>query len=208
MADDIDKGRRQFFKQSVWSMGKAVHEYYEQQKETAAPAQPETEVKHRTDWLRPPGAVEEELFVERCTKCGDCIPACPYGSIKKDPASGYPILFANESPCFLCDDLPCIAACETEALVPVGSRADVRMGLANVNRRDCTADQGCQFCIAKCPVEALMVADFSDPYPIVDQGKCVGCGICEQVCSTVNDKLAIKVFSGRPMVAISDLEHD
>ena len=45
MADDIDKGRRQFFKQSVWSMGKAVHEYYEQQKETAAPAQPEAELR-------------------------------------------------------------------------------------------------------------------------------------------------------------------
>ena len=62
MADDIDKGRRQFFKQSVWSMGKAVHEYYEQQKETAAPAQPEAEVKHRTDWLRPPGAEMWRLY--------------------------------------------------------------------------------------------------------------------------------------------------
>ena len=202
--EDIDKGRRQFFKQSVWSMGKAVHEYYEQQKETDAPPQQEAEVKYRTDWLRPPGAVEEELFIDRCTKCGDCLPACPYGSIKKDPANGYPILFANESPCFLCDDLPCIAACETEALLPVATRADVRMGLAVVNRRHCTADQGCQFCIAKCPVEALAVADFTDPYPVVDQGKCVGCGICEQVCSTINDKLAIKVMSGRPMVAIPE----
>jgi ferredoxin-type protein NapG len=36
-----------------------------------------------------------------------------------------------------------------------------------------------------------------DPYPIVDKGKCVGCGICEQVCSTVNDRIAIKVLSGR-----------
>ena len=196
MGDGIDKGRRQFFKQSAWSMGKAVYEYYEQQKKTEA-APERAPQKFRTDWLRPPGAVEEALFLDRCTRCGDCLPACPYGSIKKDPASGYPVLFANESPCFLCDDFPCIAACATEALLPLGDRTEVRMGLAIVNQAICTADQGCRFCLAKCPVDALMVVGPEDPYPIVDQEKCVGCGICEQVCSTVNDKIAIKVFSGR-----------
>ena len=183
-------------------MGKAVYEYYEQQKETAPAPEQEPAVKCRTDWLRPPGAVEEALFLDRCTRCGDCLPACPYGSIKKDQTTGYPIIFANESPCFLCEDFPCIAACATEALVPVDDRRQVRMGLAIVSRADCTADQGCRFCIAKCPVEALLVPiDLSDPYPIVHEEKCVGCGICEQVCSTVNDKIAIKVNSGRPSEA-------
>ena len=140
-----DNARRQFFKQSVWSMGKAVYEYYEQQKETEKTPETVPE-KFRTDWLRPPGAVEEALFLERCTRCGDCLPACPFGSIKKDPANGYPVLFANESPCFLCDDFPCVAACATEALVPLGERAEVRMGLAVVNEATCTADQGCRFC--------------------------------------------------------------
>jgi ferredoxin-type protein NapG len=197
MGQEFDKERREFLKQSVLSVGKTVYEYYEQQKESPAAAVPkEPPVKVRADWLRPPGAVEEELFLDRCTKCGDCLPACPYGSIKKDQATGYPVIFANESPCHLCDDFPCIAACETEALVPVGDRAEVRMGVGVVSRADCTADQGCRFCLAKCPVEALSV-DFIDPYPVVDQEKCVGCGICEQVCSGVNDRIAIKVISGR-----------
>jgi len=197
MAEEFNKERREFLKQSALSVGKTVYEYYEQQKETpAVPAPQEPQVKVRGDWLRPPGAVEEELFLDRCTKCGDCLPACPYESIKKDLATGYPVIFANESPCHLCDDFPCIAACETEALLPVGDRTEVRMGMAVVSRADCTADQGCQFCLAKCPVEALSV-DFIDPYPVVDQGKCVGCGICEQVCSGVNDHIAIKVISGR-----------
>jgi ferredoxin-type protein NapG len=182
----------------VLSVGKAVYEYYEQQKETVAPATPPPPVKFRTDWLRPPGAVEETLFLDRCTRCGDCLPACPYHSIKNDPANGYPVIFANESPCYLCDDFPCIAACATDALLPVEDRGEIRMGEAVLNQRDCTADQGCRFCLAKCPVEALSI-DFIDPYPIVDKGKCVGCGICEQVCSTVNDRVAIKVFSGRPV---------
>jgi ferredoxin-type protein NapG len=200
MAEAPDNARRQFLKQSVWSMGKAVYEYYEQQKdvEKAPESVPQ---KFRTDWLRPPGAVEESFFLERCTRCGDCLPACPFGSIKKDPANGFPVIFADESPCFLCDDFPCVAACAAEALIPLGDRAEVRMGLAIVSQSRCTSDQGCRVCLSKCPTEALAVIGFEDPYPVVDQEKCVGCGICEQVCSTVNDKLAIKVFSGRPLPA-------
>jgi len=200
-----DNERRNFLKQSVWSMGKAVYEYYDQQKESPKKAECAPQ-KFRTDWLRPPGAVEEALFLERCTRCGDCLPACPYGSIKKDPANGYPIIFANESPCQLCEDFPCVAACETEALVPLGERAEVRMGLAVVNPATCTADQGCRFCISRCPCEAIMVVGYDDAYPTVDQEKCVGCGICEQVCGTVNDKVAIKVYSGRPAIAIRGSE--
>lgn len=198
MAEEFDKERREFLKQSVLSVGKTVYEYYEQQKD-APPAEvvpAASPVKVRVDWLRPPGAVEEELFLDRCTKCGDCLPACPYGSIKKDQANGYPVLFANESACYLCDDFPCIAACETEALLPVEDRTEVRMGMAVVSRTDCMGDQGCRFCLAKCPVGALSV-DFIDAYPVVDQEKCVGCGVCEQVCSGVNDRIAIKAISGR-----------
>jgi ferredoxin-type protein NapG len=202
MDNEFDNDRRHFIKHSVWSMGKAVYEYYEQQKDTpAAPAS--APPKYRTDWLRPPGAVAEAEFLDRCTRCGDCLPACPYGSIKTDPANGYPIIFASESPCYLCNDFPCVAACETEALVPLAALPDVQMGLAVLNQTLCTADQGCRFCLAKCPTEALSVVGFEDPYPVVDQEKCVGCGICEQVCSTVNDKVAIKVFSGRPIIAVS-----
>src|SRR2546422_4692802 len=84
MGGDFDKDRREFLKQSVMSVGKTVYEYYQQQKETASETGPkESPVKVRTDWLRPPGAVDETLFLDRCTRCGDCLPACPYGSIKK-----------------------------------------------------------------------------------------------------------------------------
>ena len=59
MAEDFDKERREFLKQSVLSVGKTVYEYYEQQKETPAePVPNEPTLKVRLDWLRPPGAVE------------------------------------------------------------------------------------------------------------------------------------------------------
>ncbi|MCA9157748.1 MAG: hypothetical protein KDA72_05440, partial [Planctomycetales bacterium] len=28
--------------------------------------------------FRPPGAIEEQRFLAGCTRCGDCITACPY----------------------------------------------------------------------------------------------------------------------------------
>ncbi|MCA9726280.1 MAG: 4Fe-4S binding protein, partial [Candidatus Eisenbacteria bacterium] len=36
--------------------------------------------------LRPPGAIREDLFLERCTKCLDCAVVCPYGAIRPAPA--------------------------------------------------------------------------------------------------------------------------
>jgi ferredoxin-type protein NapG len=108
----------------------------------------------------------------------------------------YPIIIAKESPCYLCPELPCIAACLTKALLPLKDPSKVRMGLAVVSRDDCTADQGCQSCVARCPVEALST-NFNDLYPVVDEAKCVGCGMCEETCSTVNDRIAITVISER-----------
>lgn len=146
----------------------------------------------RTDWLRPPGAVDEVLFMERCTQCGDCAKACPYGSITFHPQNGTPIIFADQMPCYLCEDVPCIASCATEALLPVEGLGQIRMGLAVVSHKACTAGQGCHACASKCPMDALSM-DFDTQQLVVTTERCVGCGLCEQVCRTVNDRVAIRV---------------
>ncbi|MGE5611250.1 MAG: hypothetical protein ACM359_18520, partial [Bacillota bacterium] len=38
-------------------------------------------------WLRPPGAVSEQMFGSMCTRCGDCVRACPAQCIQMEPAS-------------------------------------------------------------------------------------------------------------------------
>jgi len=198
MGEEFGEDRRLFLKQCVSSAGKTVSEYY---RAAESPSTPDSTKTAPTGigagWLRPPGAVEEELFLERCTRCADCLHACPFASIQKDPATGYPIIVAKETPCYICAELPCIAACSTKALLPIADPTKVRMGLAVVSRDDCTAGQGCQSCVARCPVEALSIVECDDPYLVVEQGKCVGCGICEETCSTVNDQIAITVISGR-----------
>lgn len=188
MAADQTYGRRDFFKDSVISVARAAHEFvkHKDAPREQAPSQP------RTDWLRPPGAVGEALFLERCTRCSDCAKACPHGAIVFDQRDGSPVIFPDRVACQLCEDLPCIGACETEALVAVDHRGAVRMGLALVSERSCTAGQGCHACVSRCPTDALSM-DFEAMRLVVASERCVGCGICEQICKTVNDQLAIKV---------------
>ena len=193
MATDPKYGRRDFFKDSVISVAKAAKEFSSHA--DAVPEKPAPAM--RTDWLRPPGAVGEAIFLERCTKCSDCMKACPHESIVIHQ-DGTPVIYPDQMPCYLCDDTPCIAACATEALLPVGSVTEARMGVAVINHRLCTAGQGCHACVSKCPTDALTM-DFDAQRLVVAVERCVGCGMCEHVCRTVNDHIAIRVTPFRLM---------
>ena len=193
MAIDPKYGRRDFFKDSVISVAKAAKEFSSHA--DAVPEKPAPAM--RTDWLRPPGAVGEAIFLERCTKCSDCMKACPHESIVIHQ-DGTPVIYPDQMPCYLCDDTPCIAACATEALLPVGSVNETRMGVAVINHRLCTAGQGCHACVSKCPTDALTM-DFDAQRLVVAVERCVGCGMCEHVCRTVNDHIAIRVTPFRLM---------
>lgn len=194
MANNPSYGRRDFLKDSMLSVARAAQEFANQRDAKPEAAPPPA----RTDWLRPPGAVDEAAFLERCTKCGDCIDACPPGAIVAHPTLGTPVLFADQAPCQLCDDLPCIAACAVEALVPVGGIHDVRMGVATITHRFCTAGQGCHACVSKCPTQALSM-DFETLRLALAAESCVGCGICESICKTVNDRVAIRITPARTL---------
>lgn len=192
MADDPQYGRRRFLQDSVLSVARAAQEYV---KHRDAPSE-KPAAPPRPNWLRPPGAVEEALFVERCTKCGDCLKACPHDSIQSHAGDALPVIYTDETPCYLCEDFPCVAACATEALVMPESRESVEMGLAVVSAQACTAGQGCHACVSQCPTQALAL-DFDEFRVTVSEARCVGCGICEQVCKTVNDRIAIRVKPAR-----------
>ncbi|MBX3318285.1 MAG: 4Fe-4S dicluster domain-containing protein [Nitrospira sp.] len=193
MATNPSYGRRDFLKDSVFSTVKAAQEFV---KEADGPREKPVSVQVRLDWLRPPGAVEEALFLERCTKCSDCVTACPPHAIAVHPTDGTPVLYADQSPCLLCEDFPCVRACGTEALVPVEHGHQVRMGVAVISQRLCTAGQGCHACVSRCPTDALAM-DFESLRLLVATEACVGCGMCEMVCKTVNDHVAIRVVPAR-----------
>ncbi len=151
-------------------------------------------------FLRPPGAVRKEEFLILCTRCDECLKACPHGSIRKlnkgfGFADGTPIIDPDETPCYLCDDFPCVRACEEGALKGVADKEDVKMGKAYINESNCMAwgAQFCEHCVRKCPVPGAIYLE--EGKPVVRRERCVGCGICENICNTVNQPLAIKVVS-------------
>ena len=142
--------------------------------------------------LRPPGAIEEQEFLARCTRCNDCANACPHQAIAPASAqfrqaAGTPRIDPNQQPCWLCDRMPCIEACQESALVP---EAD-RMGQAQINLLDCLNALGtpCTVCVEQCPVEWAI--DFVKQKPRVDVGFCVGCGVCHYVCPAPNNAVRI-----------------
>lgn len=143
-------------------------------------------------YLKPPGAVEEGLFLTLCNGCGDCAALCSYRSIKM--GRGLPAIVPKESPCYLCDDLPCVQVCQTGALTPIRERQRVKLGVAVIKERDCIAWGGgsCQFCFIRCPLSgtAIILDDFR---PSVIKDQCTGCGVCEYTCATISDRTAIKV---------------
>jgi ferredoxin-type protein NapG len=198
MKDEIiDRGKREFFKDTFTYLGSAVSEIIKSKVAAVSGNTPETNPKTRR-YIRPPGALIEKEFIALCTKCDECLKACPHYSIRRlnkdfDIADGTPIIVPDETPCYLCEDFPCIRACKEGALIEVKDKEGVGMGKAYINESNCMAwgAQFCEHCVRNCPIPGAIFQD--ENRPIVDKEKCVGCGICENVCNTVNQPIAIKV---------------
>ena len=153
--------------------------------------------------LRPPGALTPDAaFLEACTGCGDCIPVCPGDSIvaaELGEGRSIPVIVPERRGCFLCTDLPCVAACPEGALVSPGKPERVRMGVARVNPKRCVTFRGraCDLCLKACPYpqQAIMMVGGR---PIVASGVCTGCGLCEYACP--ESPKAIVVIPERDLV--------
>lgn len=137
--------------------------------------------------LRPPGAVAESRFLRDCTRCGDCITACPYqaihlGEARLRQAAGTPVIDPAQQPCWQCVDAPCITACQPGVLRRDADGGLPAMGTARVAVLDCLAHQGttCTTCVERCPVPGAITLDGGRP--IIEGDTCTGCGVCQHVC--------------------------
>jgi len=139
--------------------------------------------------LRPPGArLPDADYLAACTGCEACLPVCPPGALfmasaGEDPTRRVAVLSPERKPCYLCTELPCIAACGPEALRPVAGPAAVRIGLAQVDPLTCRTFRGeaCDLCVRICPFPELAIR-LVNGRPIVAQQHCTGCGLCVMAC--------------------------
>ena len=148
-------------------------------------------------WIRPPYAKTELEFLLSCTRCNDCIDACPYKIIFPLSAKNgadvmhTPALDLLNSGCHLCEDWPCVTACDANAL----SLPDIqlendenfhlpRLAKAVVDTEICLPYKGpeCGACAASCVVEGALVWEMERPS--INLELCTGCAMCREHCIT------------------------
>ena len=174
--------RRDFFRLGLQEAGK-----------TAVKLVDESVSQRARRWLRPPFAQAELEFLLACTRCDKCVEACPHDVIFKLPARlgaqvvGTPALDILNKGCHLCEDWPCVKACEPEALkLPVtedeGELPLPKLARAEINTSSCLPYLGpeCGACKPACPVPGALVWDREKPR--IDPETCTGCGLCREAC--------------------------
>ena len=132
--------------------------------------------------IRPPWALPENEFVDRCTRCNDCLKACPQ-VILVPGDGGYPTVEFKRGECTFCAD--CVAACQPLALLRNSEDAAPWSYKARVS----------DACLPKKGVECRVCGDFYDvrairfqprlggnPLPDIDPETCTGCGACVAPC--------------------------
>ena len=195
--EDTEYDRRNLLRQGVHYFAKPVVQNVQNKIDNVNKAV--DKITRRVPLLRPPGAISEKQFLQSCSRCDECIHACPKDAIQRAPKKmGFlvyntPYIDPMRNPCVMCTDLPCITACPDKALLPVQELTDVNMGYAILDKKKCQAygDTFCQQCVIDCPVPGA-ISQVQDK-PVIDKNICTGCGVCMRSCSTVNIPLAIKI---------------
>lgn len=149
--------------------------------------------------IRPPAALKEKDFINRCIRCGNCMRVCVTNGLQPViMEAGYqgiwtPKLVPEIGECeYQCN--MCGRVCPTRAIpmLEVEKKKKTRLGLAVVFRNRClpwTEEEHCIVCEEHCPVENKAIKLIEREVdgdiflsPFVDKGLCIGCGTCQNAC--------------------------
>lgn len=174
--------------------------------------------RQRESLLRPPGVRDENEFLEKCVRCGECMKVCLknalYPATWQSGIEGFytpvviPRLGYCEYNCTLCGQV-----CPTAAIPDLtveNKRLEV-LGKAVFDKNHCLPFAkriDCIVCEEHCPIPDKAIRSrevkvlgpdgvwllVKEPYVVEEI--CNGCGICENVCP-LETKAAIQVFAVR-----------
>jgi MauM/NapG family ferredoxin protein len=154
--------------------------------------------------IRPPGALPEPEFLPACTRCGECMRACVTNTIQPSwfeagPEGLWtPRLLLRYGPCEQQCNV-CGQVCPTGAIrdLPIDEKLHARIGTALIVKERCIAweqDKRCLICDEQCPYNAIVMKrepGHENTVPHVVQGKCNGCGQCEDRCPVLGESAII-----------------
>lgn len=156
--------------------------------------------------IRPPGALPEPAFLDRCIRCHECTRICSTTGACLHPSlleGGWEAIWAPiakmrlgycEYSCNLCGQV-----CPTGAIqnLELEQKKHTVIGLAHFDKNRCIPwyrFQNCLVCEEHCPLpdkaikfdehEAILPDGSKKPikFPYVREDLCIGCGICEAKC--------------------------
>jgi len=169
------------------------------------------------DLIRPPGALPEADFLERCVKCGECMKVCTTNGLQPTlweaglEGIWSPVLVPRigycEYNCTLCGQV-----CPTGAIrrLSLPEKQRTHIGTAMIDKGRCLPyahATPCIVCEEVCPTPKKAIwfepatalnrnGDSVDvKQPRVDLELCIGCGICEAKCPVL----------GRPAITVSSI---
>ncbi len=149
-------------------------------------------------FLRPPGAVDEEAFLEGCIRCGICIDVCRNRQAGVLKAMNFFNGFRNiglpyfDSPNSYCERcMECNLVCPTGVLQKA-FEDKLGIGTAHVDHEKYLSLLGtdCENCFELCELGAITEGEeVVGPdgrmvkLPVIDEELCDGCGVCAFHCS-------------------------
>jgi polyferredoxin/Fe-S-cluster-containing dehydrogenase component len=165
-----------------------------------------TDRKAEAGMIRPPGAVAEADFREKCIRCLECVRICESngGCLQPDSIHNHiedlwlPVAKMRDGYCEYNCNL-CGEVCPTDAIesLSLADKQTFMMGMAYFDKDLCIPfahHEDCLVCEEHCPLPEKAIRfkteQYADEdgsqrwvkYPFVDQELCIGCGICEFKC--------------------------
>jgi ferredoxin-type protein NapF len=132
--------------------------------------------------VRPPWAIQENDFIDACSRCNECVLKCPEKIIVKGDG-GFPIINFNLGGCTFCQE--CVTACGDGALSISSTDQSPWSLIANISAK-CISLHGvmCRSCADSCEEEVITFSHQLGgiSHPEIESKSCTGCGACVATC--------------------------
>ncbi len=186
----IDTSRRRFFSLSTNVASNRTVEGIRERVKSGVAIIENKQNAHSRNPIVPAGAVSYDLFSKKCNACQRCVEVCPTHALQPKISMDslmIPQLILTQN-CCLWDCTKCNDVCPTDALqkITVEEKTDIKIGRAIWLQKNCIAmtdGTECNACEIACPNGSIsMLQNGRKRFPIINEGNCIGCGMCVAAC--------------------------